>query len=79
MAPKGSHIVISVSVRSSVIDFFFLTDSSLCSLLLQNHSINFSNTDTNLPREHVDLQHIVHFDLHPSMTAGQGYEILQFY
>ena len=26
----------------------------------------------------VDLQHILHFDLHPSMTAGQGHEILQF-
>ena len=26
----------------------------------------------------VDLQHIHHFDLHPSMTAGQGHKILQF-
>ena len=26
----------------------------------------------------VDLQHIHHFDFHPSMTAGQGHKILQF-
>ena len=26
----------------------------------------------------VDLQHIHHFDLHPSMTAGQCHKILQF-
>ena len=26
----------------------------------------------------VDVQHALHFDLHPSMTAGQGYKILQF-
>ena len=26
----------------------------------------------------VDLQHILHFDLHPSMTAGQGHTILKF-
>ena len=26
----------------------------------------------------VDLQRLLHFDLHPSMTAGQGSEILQF-
>ena len=26
----------------------------------------------------VDLQHILHFDLHPSMTAGQDHKILQF-
>ena len=28
--------------------------------------------------KNVDLQHIHHFDLHPSMTAGQGHKILQF-
>ena len=26
----------------------------------------------------VDVQHALHFDLHPSMTAGQGHKILQF-
>ena len=111
----------------------------LCSLLLQNYLADFSNADTNLPREqcrfatyilhltfappwlqvnvtkyfnfinldvwrvvvcvrfssettppnspmlipiyrgnNVDLQNILNFDLHPFMTAGQGYEILQF-
>ena len=25
-----------------------------------------------------DLQHILHFDLHPSLTAGQGHKVLQF-
>ena len=52
--------------------------SSLCSLLLQNYSTEFSNADTHQWGNNVDLQHILHFDLHPSMTAGQGHEILQF-
>ena len=52
MAPKGGHIVISVSVRSSVRHrLFLLTGSSLCSLLLRNYSTDFSNDDTNQLRE----------------------------
>ena len=56
MAPKGGHIVISVSVRSSVRPsvrhrLFLLTGSSLCSLLLRNYSTDFSNDDTNQLRE----------------------------
>ena len=52
---KGGRIVISVSVHSSVClsvtDNFFMMGSILCSLLLQNYSTDFSNVDTNLPRE----------------------------
>ena len=58
-------------------EFWCLMGSSLCSLLLRNYSTDFSNADTNLLSEK-DLQHIHHFDLHPSMTAGQGHTILQF-
>ena len=50
--PEGEpYSNLSVSVRSSVTDYFFLTGSSLCSLLLQNYSTDFSYADTNLPRE----------------------------
>ena len=103
-------------------ELFFLTGSSLCSLLLRNYSTDFSNDDTNQLREHcrcatctsfwpwplhdcrsrsrntsilwiipislmmipinwgnnVDVQRALHFDLDPSMTAGQGHKILQF-
>ena len=59
-------------------EFRCLTGSNLCSLLRQNYSTEFSNADTNLPRDNVYLQHVLHFDLHPSMTAGQGHEIPQF-
>ena len=62
-------------------EFRFLTGSSLCLLLLRNYLTKFSNADANLQREQcrfVDLQHILNFDLHPSMTAGQGHNILWF-
>ena len=32
-------------------EFRCLTDSSLCSFVLRNYSTDFSNADTNLPRE----------------------------
>ena len=56
MAPKGGHIVISVSVRPSVLPsvrhrLFLLTGSSLCSLLLRNYSTDSSNDDANQLRE----------------------------
>ena len=77
MAPKGGHIVISVSVIPSVCHrLTLLMGCSLCSLLLRNYSTDFSN-DTNQLRD-VDVQHALHFDLDPSMTAGQGHEILRF-
>ena len=52
-------------------EFRCLTGSSLCSLLLQKYSTEFSNADTYVPiyRGNVDLQRILHVDLHPSMTA----------
>ena len=44
---------------------FLLMGSSLCLLLLRNY---WGNS--------VDVQQALHFDLDPSMTAGQGREIL---
>ena len=59
--------------------FRCLTGKSLCSLLLRIYLTKFSNADDNLPVEkNVDLQHIHHFDLHPSMTAGQGHIYFNF-
>ena len=52
-------------------EFRFLTGSSLClppiSMMIP---INWGNN--------VDVQCALHFDLDPSMTAGQGHKILQF-
>ena len=59
-------------------EFRCLTGSSLCSLLLRNSSTDFSNDDTNQLRNNVDVQCALHFDLDPSMAAGQGHEILRF-
>ena len=58
-------------------ELFLLTGSSLCSLLLRNYLTDFSNDDTNQLRHSV--QRALHFDLDPSMTAGQGREILRFW
>ena len=89
MAPKGGHIVISVSVRSSVLPsvrpsvrhrLFLLTGSVVC--------VRFSSETTRpispmmIPinwGNKVDVQRALHFDLDPSMTAGQGREILRFW
>ena len=60
-------------------EFRCLTGSSLCSLLLRNYSTDFSNDDTNQLGNNVDVQRALHFDLDPSMTAGQGREILRFW
>ena len=74
MAPEGepySNQYVCPFVRSSVRHRLLFSDgSSLCSLLLQSIPIYRGNN--------VDLQHILNFDLHPSMTAGQGHKILQF-
>ena len=60
-------------------EFRCLTGSSLCSLLLRNYSTDFSMLIPIYRGNNVDLQCILHFDLHPSMTAGKGYELLQFW
>ena len=83
---KGGHIVISVSVhpfvhlsvRSFVTDYF-------CWRVVVCVRFSFETTWPNSPMllpiywgNNIDLQHILHFDVHPSMTAGQGDKILQF-
>ena len=71
MAPKGSHMVISVSVRPSQIIIFWWV--VVC--------VRFSSetdTDTNLPREQCRFATYTSFWPSPSMTAGQGHKILQF-
>ena len=94
MAPKGGHIVISVSVcssvRPSVLPSFrpFVTDYFCWRVVcVRVVCVRFSSETTRpislmmIPIyrvNNVDLQHIHHFDHHPSMTAGQGHKILQF-
>ena len=89
MAPKGGHIhdiVISVSVRYSVCSLFrsFVRHRFCWRVVL---CVHFSSETTRpispmmIPinwRNNVDLQHTLHFDLDPSMTAGLGHEILWF-
>ena len=87
MAPKGGHIVISVSVRpSSVRSSFrpFITDYFCWRVVV---CVRFSSETTEpIPPmmipinwgNNVDVQRALHFDLDPSMTAGQGHEILWF-
>ena len=83
MASKGGHIVISVSVRPSIRPFvrhilFFLT-GIVCVRFYSKTTGPISPMLIPIYRENnVDWQRILHFDLHPSMTAGQGHEILQF-
>ena len=130
---------VKVTKYFDFVNYFLLTGSSLCSLLLRNYWTDSSNDDTNQLREqcrcatctsfwpwpppwlqvkvtkyfdfvnyfcwrvvvcvrfssettrpispmmipinwgnNVDVQHALHFDLDPSMTAGQGHEILRF-
>ena len=58
-------------------EFRFLTGSSLCLLLLRNYLTKFSNADANLQREQCRFAtYTYNFDLCPSMTAGQGHDIL---
>ena len=141
MAPKGGHVVISVSVRSSVRPFitdYFCWRVVVCVFFFPNtrpispmmipinwgnsvdvqHALHFDLTppwlqvkvtkyfdfvnldfwrvvvcvcfssETTWPNSpmlmpiyrgnNVDLQHILNFDLCPSMTAGQGHNILWF-
>ena len=94
MAPKGGHIVTSMSVRPSFRLFirssvrpsvrhilFLLTGSSLCSLLLRNYVTAWPISPIMTPinwGNNVDVQRALHFDLDPFMTAGQGHEILRF-
>ena len=82
MAPKGGHIVISVSVRPFVRPF--VTDYFCWWVVV---CVRFSSETTRpispmmIPINWgniVDVQRALHFDLDPSMTAGQGHEILRF-
>ena len=90
MTPKGGHIVISVSVRPSVRPFVrpsfrpFVTDYFCWRVAV---CVRFSSETTGpIPPmmipinwgSNVDVQRALHFDLDPSMTAGQGHEILRF-
>ena len=51
-------------------EFRCLTGSSLCSLLLRNYSTEFSNADTNLPREQCRFATYTSFDLHNGYILG---------
>ena len=78
MAPKGGHIVISVSVRPFVTDYFCwrvvvcvrFSSETTGPIYPMMIPINWGNS--------VDVQCALHFDLDPSMTAGQGRKILRF-
>ena len=83
MAPKGGHIVISVSVRLSIRPF--VTDHFCWRVVV---CVHFSSETTRpispmmIPinwGNSVDVQRALHFDFDPSMTAGQGHEILWFW
>ena len=83
MAPKGGHIVISVSVRPSVrpsVHSPVVTDYFCWRVVV---CVRFSSETTwpispmMIPinwGNNVDVQRALHFDLDPSMTAGQGHQ-----
>ena len=86
MSPKGGHIVISVSVLPSVCLSVrpFVTDYFCWRVVV---CVRFSSETTQpIPPmmipvnwgNNVDVQCALHFDLDPSMTAGQGHKILRF-
>ena len=76
--PWPLHDCRSRSRNTLFCEFRCLTGSSLCSLLLRYYWTDFYNDNPINWGNNVDVQCVLHFDLDPSMTAGQGHKILWF-